>query len=427
MARIASTTTSGVGIPAPSMTLDALMARAKELAVKQGEIAAPREIRSPWQGAAQMMQSFANARAEGAAQDELSQGRAHLAQLVAGIDPEKGASQQQIAEMGMYDPEAAQRAQEAVAQIIHDRRQQEFQTSERVGGQEFTHGENVYQTEAQKAAATQSQGATAALQEDAQAAEAEAAKVKRAQELQDPTTESGKVMRDFNAGLYGDPNSPEAVQRRDAALFKSTDTTGGANPAADFAKAAATKNVERFGKLYDSGVSAGADDIAVSELEHILSSTPTGNVAGMKLWAKQKLGIDIGDVSDLEAATAIINKLAPANREAGSGPLSENDMSMLIHTLPSIWGTPEGNTKIITTIKGLIQYRKAQGDIAAQALNQDISPKEAMAKLAALPNPLEQYRPKDTTNTNPTAAAPATSGGANPSIDEIIKRNQGGT
>ena len=48
MARIASTTSSGVPVdPSGGMTLDALMARAKEAAQRQGQIAAPRDMSSP--------------------------------------------------------------------------------------------------------------------------------------------------------------------------------------------------------------------------------------------------------------------------------------------------------------------------------------------------------------------------------------------
>jgi hypothetical protein len=107
MARIASTTSAGVPVSDPTggMTIDALMARQKMLAEQAGQIAAPRQMISPWQGAAQLAQTFVNNRKEHATEDQLKAGRAALAQIMSGIDPASGATSAQTGEAYQIDPD----------------------------------------------------------------------------------------------------------------------------------------------------------------------------------------------------------------------------------------------------------------------------------------------------------------------------------
>lgn len=107
MARIASTTTSGQPVdPTGGMTLDALMARQKQLAEQGQQIAAPRQMTSPWQGLAAMAQQLVNARQESATQNQMTAGRQALAQAVSGIDPNTGAvPQASIATAMSLDPD----------------------------------------------------------------------------------------------------------------------------------------------------------------------------------------------------------------------------------------------------------------------------------------------------------------------------------
>jgi hypothetical protein len=113
------------------MTLDALMLRQKELADRAGQIAAPRQMISPWQGLAQMAQTFVNARQESRTADELTAGRQQLAAIRAGIDLDKGPTAEQISQASLLDPSYADNLT-----------QQSFQAGQQVNQQTFTHGEN---------------------------------------------------------------------------------------------------------------------------------------------------------------------------------------------------------------------------------------------------------------------------------------------
>jgi hypothetical protein len=174
----------------------------------------------------------------------------------------------------------------------------------------------------------------------------------------------------------------------------------------EFEKEVGKKQAATYDALYTDGIQAAQDEISVGELEKILATTGTGTGAGLRVWAKQKLGLELGeDVNDLQAADAIISKLVPSQRAAGSGTISDKDIELFRSSLPSIWNQPGGNQKIIRTMKGLIQYRKAQGEIASQVMNGVLTRQEGLDKLMSIPNPLAEYQNPDQP-TPPDAATP---------------------
>lgn len=272
MARIASTTSAGVPVgPVGGMTLDALMARAKAAAERQGEIAAPRQIGSPWQGAAQMAQAFVNARQGAYAEDQASQGRQQLAQLLSGVDPEKGADPATSAQIYSLDPAAGRDVMQAAAEAIRAKRLREQTLADRAEGRTYQEGQTAAtrkyeagqeatindrelketqaaiaaanETEAQRnerelkeaqaaTTATQAQEATVNERERLEtiAAEERAALAKTEEEKRiaaRPGTPQGKVLADYNNGAYGPVGSPEAIAMRDAAVKKENTTSSG--------------------------------------------------------------------------------------------------------------------------------------------------------------------------------------------------------
>lgn len=175
----------------------------------------------------------------------------------------------------------------------------------------------------------------------------------------------------------------------------------------EFEKKVAAQQAETFATIYKDSLQAAQDEISVGELENIFKTAGTGTSAGMRVWAKQKLGLELGDdVNDLQAADAIISKLVPAQRPAGSGTMSDRDIALFRSSLPSIWNQPGGNAKIMRTMKGIIEYRKAQGAIASAVMNGQMSREEGFQKLMAIPNPLANAA--DDTTTQPDTTQPDT-------------------
>lgn len=86
------------------MTLDALMARQKEIASRQGDVMGM-PVRSIPQGLAQLAWSAVDAMQANKAAEQETDARQRLATIMAGIDLDKGPTAQQIADVGQIDPD----------------------------------------------------------------------------------------------------------------------------------------------------------------------------------------------------------------------------------------------------------------------------------------------------------------------------------
>lgn len=157
-----------------------------------------------------------------------------------------------------------------------------------------------------------------------------------------------------------------------------------------FDKKLAEKQAETFDTMATEGMNARADLSVIGELEGLLQGQG-GTLTGISA-ALAKYGIGGEGIDDLQAANALINKLVPTQRAPGSGSMSDRDVEMFRSSLPSLWNSPGGNEKIINVMKGLSQYKQAQGEIADEVLMGDMSRQEARRALRNLPNPLEEFR-----------------------------------
>jgi hypothetical protein len=121
-----------------------------------------------------------------------------------------------------------------------------------------------------------------------------------------------------------------------------------------------------------------------------------------------------GKMSEMEAYQSIADKMTPLMRVPGSGSTSDREMAVFKNALPSLMKTPEGNAIVADTFRGLYDHKMAAGDIAGQALRQEIDQKEADKRLRELPSPfarLKEYRKQA------GAAASAEGGNATPKPD----------
>jgi len=152
----------------------------------------------------------------------------------------------------------------------------------------------------------------------------------------------------------------------------------------------AKKQAAAFDTMATEGLNARADIGVINELDSLLQGQG-GTLTGLAGIAA-KYGIGGEGVDDLQAAQALINKLVPTQRAPGSGSMSDRDVELFSRSLPSLWNAPGGNAKILNVMKGLAQYKQAQGEIADQVIMGEISRQEARRQLRELPNPLEEFR-----------------------------------
>jgi flagellar protein FlgJ len=98
------------------------------------------------------------------------------------------------------------------------------------------------------------------------------------------------------------------------------------------------------------------------------------------------------ETTALQAAEALINKLVPAQRSPGSGPMSDRDVALYKSSLPSLWNSPGGNVILLDTMEALANYKAQQAEVAMAVSNRIMTPQEGVKSLMALPDPLAAFK-----------------------------------
>lgn len=152
------------------------------------------------------------------------------------------------------------------------------------------------------------------------------------------------------------------------------------------------KNAGIFSNLSDTGIQARSKLGQIDQLEKLLQASPTGALAALKQRAGE-WGINTDGLSDLQAATALINQLVPQQRQPGSGSMSDQDLALFKQSLPRLINQPGGNATILNTMRGITNYQVQMGNIADNVANREITPAEGRQQIADLPNPLSNFQP----------------------------------
>ena len=159
-----------------------------------------------------------------------------------------------------------------------------------------------------------------------------------------------------------------------------------------FTKEAQQLQAREFSEISKSGNTARRTLQDVNKLGGLLEKTGTGFVPALKQIAGE-YGIETKGLGDIQAAQAIINRLVPQQRPPGSGQMSDADLALFKQSLPRIINQPGGNKLIVETLKNINNYLIEEGKIAADVLNNKISPQEGYDRLGKLANPLEAFKP----------------------------------
>lgn len=175
------------------------------------------------------------------------------------------------------------------------------------------------------------------------------------------------------------------LAKRQAGAASTNVSVGGAS--SEFDKVFDKRNAEMFAGILETSAGTTAKLAQIDQLGALLENSPTGASAALQRFAGN-MGINSEGLDNLQSVEAIINKMVPAQREAGSGPMSDRDLEMFKQSLPRLINTPEGNRQIVARMRGLAEYEQAQGAIALKVAQKIMSPADALAALQSLPNPL---------------------------------------
>lgn len=177
------------------------------------------------------------------------------------------------------------------------------------------------------------------------------------------------------------------LAQRKAGAPSTTVNTGEGNK---FYETLDTANAKMFSDLQVAGVEAGASEPNLGRLESLLAAAPQGATGALKARVGE-WGINTEGLDDLQAATALINKMIPAQRPAGSGPMSDRDVEMFKQSLPRIINQPGGNAKIMQSLRAMNEYTRKQGQVASAVANRAITPEQGRSELMKLENPLAGF------------------------------------
>jgi hypothetical protein len=162
-----------------------------------------------------------------------------------------------------------------------------------------------------------------------------------------------------------------------------------------FSSKAAESQVKRYNEIVETGFSAKAMRSDLDTLRDLRSRFETGKTAEIKSALgpyAEALGVPIKDLGDIQAYDAIIAKLAPRMRPAGSGATSDFEMQQYLKALPTLGKTPEGNAILDGTMQALQQHQERAAEIASKALNGEIDRKQAEKELRELPDPMTAWK-----------------------------------
>lgn len=158
------------------------------------------------------------------------------------------------------------------------------------------------------------------------------------------------------------------------------------------------KNAETFASLSDTGMQARSKMAQIDRLEGLMANAPQGAVGALKQ-AAGEWGIATEGLSDIQAASALLEKMVPEQRAPGSGPMSDADIKMFRASLPRVINQPGGNQLIFQTMRGIAQYEMDMGAIADRVANRELkedgkvySPADARRDIAKLQNPLSNFK-----------------------------------
>lgn len=151
----------------------------------------------------------------------------------------------------------------------------------------------------------------------------------------------------------------------------------------EFAKATGSAMAKRFNDLATEGDDAAQNATVITDLRRLGDKIGTGaGAATKKRFADW--GIKFPGAGDVEAYSALIDKLTPQQRVPGTGATSDFDAKMFKGSLPTLMNTPEGNKTILDTMERLNNNKMARGDVAMRVQIGELTPKQGVEEIRKL-------------------------------------------
>jgi hypothetical protein len=184
----------------------------------------------------------------------------------------------------------------------------------------------------------------------------------------------------------------DSAMRRSGASVVNVDTKGEGAFETEFGKDQA-KRWNGYIAAGDAAQSKLADIGSMREISRRIGSQ--GAAAGLKETLgpyAEALGIDVGGLSDIQAYSSIIQRLAPQQRAPGSGSTSDVEFKGFLKSLPALTANPAAREAILDTMESIERQNVARADIATRLATKEINRGQAERELRGMGDPLESFR-----------------------------------
>ncbi|GEP04028.1 glycoside hydrolase family 73 protein [Methylobacterium oxalidis] len=172
--------------------------------------------------------------------------------------------------------------------------------------------------------------------------------------------------------------------------------------AGKFSEKANELAAKRYGEMVEAADRAVPLRADIETLSNFAAQINTGRLAEARLGLAQYANdvsltsiansLTGGKMGEMEAFSALVDKLTPQMRVPGSGATSDREGAAFKNSLPSLLKSQGGNAIIADTFRGLADYQAAAGEIAGKALRSEMSQAEADQAIRALPSPYTRFR-----------------------------------
>lgn len=218
-----------------------------------------------------------------------------------------------------------------------------------------------------------------------------------------PQSGLGKFYADQSAGFV----PPDAKPPQEGTVVN---VSPGGNTS-DFIKEADKKAAERLNAIVAAGQNAQEIVGDLTALANLAAGIGTGKeaqiTAALGPYA-EAIGVDIAGLGEMQAFSAIRDKMAPLLRQPGSGTTSDFDARQFLSALPGLGRTPEGNKIIVDTLQAVLEHRLKAAEISNLAFSGEITWQDADRQISALGNPFDAFnKSKTAVNGRPDAQAPS--------------------
>jgi hypothetical protein len=203
-------------------------------------------------------------------------------------------------------------------------------------------------------------------------------------------------MREWAFAKAQDPNTPDYTtwERANKAAGK-TEVNIDTKAEGEFEKEFGKGQAKRWNSYIEGGQAAQKKIVDINSMREISARLGSqGAAANIKEAIgpyAEALGINIDGLSDVQAYSSIVQRLAPQQRAEGSGSTSDIEFKGFLKSLPTLAQNPAAREATLNTMEALTRDEIARGEIATQLATGEIKRKDAEKALRSLPDPMQGF------------------------------------